>query len=86
MARHRWQRTVERTGSFVGINRRELDQILVDLGGAVEFPRRTGDVLYRHPLLAQPARANARRKDASRHLVQFIKEVQRRVAVSQDHA
>ncbi len=84
MAQHRRERTVEHPGSFVGINRRELDRILIDLGGAVGFPRRTGDVLYRHPLLAQPARANARRKDASRHLVQFIKEVQRRLAVSDD--
>lgn len=81
MARHR-QDGFERTGSFAGINRRDLDRILLRLGGTIEFPRRTGDVLYRHPLLPHPARANARRKDASRHLVLFVGEVENRIAAS----
>src|SRR3546814_2061855 len=54
MGRHTCERTLDRAGIFAGMNRRELDRALVDLGGTVEFPRRSGDVLYRHPLLTQP--------------------------------
>lgn len=80
MTLHTYERVLAREGVFDGMNRRDLDRILMQLGGGIEYPRRTGDVLYRHPLVAQPARANARRKDASRHLVRFVKEVLRRIA------
>jgi hypothetical protein len=51
------------------MNRRELDSIILDLGGTIEYPRRTGDVLYRHPAVAHPVRVNNRRKDSTRALV-----------------
>jgi hypothetical protein len=82
MARHTYKRVIERAGVFDGMNRRDLDRILLRLGGSIEFPRRTGEVLYRHPLMAKRARANARRKDASRHLVHFVREVLGQVCAS----
>jgi hypothetical protein len=62
------------------MNRRELDRIFEQIGGSIERPRGTGEVLYRHPLTARCARANARRKDASRHLVHFVKEILQKLA------
>jgi hypothetical protein len=52
-----------------GMNRRELDAIIIELGGTIEYPRRTGDALYRHPAVAHPVRVNSRRKDSTRALV-----------------
>jgi len=52
-----------------GMNRRELDRIILELGGTIEYPRRTGDALYRHRSFPHPVRVNNRRKDATRELV-----------------
>lgn len=52
-----------------GMNRREIDSIILDLGGTIEYPRRTGDALYRHPAVSRPVRVNNRRKDSTRALV-----------------
>lgn len=52
-----------------GMNRRELDSIIIELGGTIEYPRRTGDALYRHRAVPHPVRVNNRRKDATRALV-----------------
>lgn len=52
-----------------GMNRREIDSIILELGGTIEYPRRTGDALYRHPSVPHPVRANNRRKDSTRALV-----------------
>ena len=57
-----------------GMNRRELDKILVELGGTIEYPRRTGEAIYRHPCLPRPVRVNNRRKDSTRELVAFVRE------------
>ncbi len=57
-----------------GMNRRELDEFLRELGGTKDYPRRTGDALYRHPYLPRPVRVNNRRKDATRELVRFARE------------
>jgi hypothetical protein len=82
MARHTYKRIIGRAGVFDGMNRRDLDRIFLQLGGSIEFPRRTGEVLYRRPLMTRPARANARRKDASRHLVHFVREILGQVRAS----
>ncbi len=58
-----------------GINRRVLDDILIDLGGDVVPLHRTGEVQYRHPLLRETPRADGRRKDAPMHLVKFVRRV-----------
>lgn len=58
-----------------GINRRELDKILRDLGGEVRKLRRTGEIVYRHPSLAQRPKADERRKDAPAHLVKFVRRL-----------
>lgn len=52
-----------------GMNRRELDSLIIELGGTIEYPRRTGDALYRHPSCPHPVRVNNRRKDSTRALV-----------------
>lgn len=80
MARYPTARLFDRVGVRDGMNRRELDRIFEQIGGSIERPRGTGEVLYRHPLMARCARANARRKDASRHLVHFVKEVLQKLA------
>lgn len=58
-----------------GIDRKKLDQILIAHGGVVEPVRRTGEVRYRHPMMAKTARADGRRKDAPMHLVKFVHSV-----------
>lgn len=58
-----------------GINRNRLDDLLRDLGGAIRHLRRTGEVAYSHPALSERPRANSRRKDASMHLVRFVRRV-----------
>jgi len=52
-----------------GMNRRELDSIILELGGTIEYPRRTGDALYRHRSVPHPVRVDNRRKDSTRALV-----------------
>lgn len=58
-----------------GMNRADLDRTLAALGGTVTHLRRTGEVAYSHPALPSRPRANGRRKDAPRHLLQFVRAV-----------
>ena len=60
-----------------GINRGDLDRVFTKLGGQVTFRRRTGEIVYFHPVVGRPAVANARRKGASRHLVLYVRLVMR---------
>lgn len=60
-----------------GMNRRDLDRILVSLGGTVRHLPRTGEIQYSHPLMHTRPRANGRRKDAGRHLTSFVMALQR---------
>lgn len=62
-----------------GMNRRDLDQLLRRLGGAVSNVRRTGEIRYSHPLMDSRPRGDKRRKDAASHLVDFVRDVCRRV-------
>lgn len=62
-----------------GMNRRDLDQLLRGLGGAISNVRRTGEIRYSHPLMESRPRTDKRRKDAASHLVDFAREVHRRV-------
>lgn len=63
-----------------GVNRRDLDRRLVNLGGTVRALARTGEVQYSHPTLPERPRADGRRKDAPRHLVAFVHRVERAAA------
>jgi hypothetical protein len=54
------------------MNRLNLDRVLVALGGEVFFARGTGDVIYFHPMLGRPVKANSRRKDATRALTSYV--------------
>lgn len=58
-----------------GINRRQLDALLIALGGEVIALHRTGEVVYRHPFLPARPRADGRRKDAPAHLVKFVRQL-----------
>ena len=62
-----------------GVNRRDLDRIFRRLGGTIEDVRGTGELRYRHPMMSSCPKANKRRKDAPSHLVDFVREVMRRV-------
>lgn len=53
-----------------GINRCQLDQLLRNLGGSVNTLDRTGEIQYSHPAIDERPRADGRRQDAPRHLVQ----------------
>lgn len=64
-----------------GVNRRDLDRRLVNLGGTVRALVRTGEIQYSHPMLPEQPRADGRRKDAPRHLVAFVHRVERAVAL-----
>jgi hypothetical protein len=68
-----------------GMARREFEQFVWAVGGTVESPRRTGEILYRHRLMQQPARANARKKDATRHDLTWGRELQRRLSDERRH-
>lgn len=59
-----------------GMARRELDRLLIALGGTVEIRNRTGEVAYRHPLVQGQATANSRLKDATWALAHFVRAVQ----------
>lgn len=58
-----------------GINLATLHRIARAAGVDVRIARRTGDVVYRHPAIATPARGNCRRKDAPYALVAFVRRV-----------
>lgn len=57
---------------------RKLNRTLHDLGGRVVPLAGTGEIQYSHPAVNERPRANARRKDPPRHLVAFVRKVQRR--------
>lgn len=60
-----------------GINQRDLESILLELGGSISPRRRTGEVLYRHPLVPGSVRGNGRRKDSTREQVAFVQRAYR---------
>lgn len=62
-----------------GMNLSSLNRYFIALGGTIEAVRRTGEIRYSHQLVAQRPRADGRRKDAPRHLVAFVMEVERRI-------
>ncbi len=63
-----------------GIALERLKRLLEQLGGEVENIARTGEVRFRHRRMEKPsARINNRRRDAPRHAVNFVREVQRAV-------
>ncbi len=67
-----------------GANRRELDRQLIELGGSIVYLRRTGEVQYQHPALPERPRADSRRKDAPRHLTNFVMRVERLMNAAND--
>ncbi len=64
---------------YCGMARREFERFVAAVGGTVERVRRTGEVIYRHPLMEKPARANCRKKDTTRHDITWGRELQRRL-------
>jgi hypothetical protein len=68
------EETVQGMPSY-GINRRDLDRILISMGGDIVLIRSTGEIAYTHPRLPERPRANGRRKDAPTHLVKFVRRV-----------
>lgn len=69
------------TAPHGGMNRRELDKMFRAMGGTITPVHRTGELIYTHPLFpTERPRANARRKDAPRHLVVFARKVAARQA------
>lgn len=62
-----------------GLNRRELDRILVSVGGSVEDVHKTGEIRYRHPQMKSCPKADKRRKDAPMHMVKFVRAIMDRL-------
>lgn len=68
-----------------GMNRRDLDAVLEELGGTVDTVPRTGEVRYRHPNIPEQPKADGRRKDAPRHLTSFVRRVERLMEEESPH-
>ena len=67
--------------ALYGTNRKEIERLLLALGGAVHWVRRTGDRRYTHPAVGGiGVKANGRRKDSTRLVVAFVREVQKALA------
>lgn len=58
------------------VSRREALSVARKLGAEVEPVNRTGEIRLRHSLVGYALRVNGRRKDASRHLLRFINDLQ----------
>lgn len=64
---------------FHGMNLSVALGIAPPWGCEVRRPRRTGDVVVRHPRMGRSVRCNVRRKDAPRELTAFLLRLQRRL-------
>ena len=62
-----------------GMARREFGSFVTAVGGTLEKVPGTGEVLYRHPLMEVPARANGRKKDTTRHDIVWGRQLKRRL-------
>ena len=62
-----------------GMARRLFDSFVTAVGGTVEKVPGTGEVLYRHPVMETPARANARKKDTTRNDIVWGRQLKRRL-------
>lgn len=59
-----------------GMNLRDAVRLAKKLGCGVEKTRRNGgEWMFRHPAVDCPLKVNARRKDAPRSLIVFLKRV-----------
>ena len=59
-----------------GVNQREALVHAQRLGATIEQPRRTGELRVRHPLMARSVLCNGRRRDASRALTGWIRQLE----------
>lgn len=64
---------------FHGMNLSIALGIAPSLGCEVRRPRRTGDVVVRHPRMGRSVRCNVRRKDAPRELTAYLLRLQSRL-------
>lgn len=62
------------------MNRHELERELLRLGASVEPIPGTGEVLYKHPLVAKWVRVNRRRKDATKASEVFLRKLRNALA------
>ena len=60
------------------MNLRDAIRYVRQRGGTVTAPRRTGEVLFRHPGLKRRVRHHARRKDASRALRVWMRRIKQK--------
>ena len=59
-----------------GVNLNKAIQLAEKLGSRIHPIRRTGEVRFEHPLAVRRCVVNARRKDAPRHLIGWLRRVQ----------
>ena len=62
-----------------GMARRVFNSFVTAVGGTVEKVPGTGEVLYRHPVMEMPARANGRKKDTTRDDIVWGTRLKRRL-------
>jgi hypothetical protein len=60
-----------------GILLREARTLAIKLGARVEPVNRTGEVVFVHDRMSQRCRVNGRRKDVSKHLVVWLRTLER---------
>lgn len=62
--------------AFIGMNLKNLEKAARRLGVTIERPRGTGEVRFSHPMMEKSVKQNARRKDATREVIVWMKRLQ----------
>ena len=66
--------------AWQGMSLREAVAAAHELGARVEWKHANGELVFRHPEAARPIAVNGRRKDASRRLVTWLRQLGSEVA------
>ena len=66
---------MKRERIFTGMSRRVAVRTTRRWGGSVEPRKGTGEVVFRHPAQQRPVVMNNRRKDTSREVVSWLREL-----------
>ena len=68
------------SAAWQGMSLREAVDAALGLSARVEWKHANGELVFRHPEAARPIAVNGRRKDASRRLVTWLRQLRKEVA------
>lgn len=69
--------------AWQGMSLQEARQLAWLLGASIEWKHANGELVFRHPRAARPIAVNGRRKDASRRLVTWLRQLGKEVVDGQ---